>query len=1236
MRRASVKSSASGFVRVPRSRKDFRVSLILPKDTGQPGAPCVKEEGKNRVVLDDGAGASGSLCHYIFDGVHEWSGQPQVLHDSCSRSVVSAVNRGYNGCIIVCDQNAEQNTSALIEGGSAMEPGVYGLCVSQMLSHVEKTNASARADSEDELRQPGSKAQLAICVVAVSADAVVDLNTSSSTSAIEIRVDSDGHANFEGAQLKLASNVQEAQKVVQQAATRRSRKFADVADVQTLICLEMIHVSKRRRSSSVADSGGPGAQLTVGDAGITPITGRLTLSLLSPLTEEDCQENSAMFTLQGQRDRARSIESIDPADFDNDGGNDDGDLVPPIAGFMQVVQALSDTATGEPAKYRSTYLTQALRNALGGNCRTNVIVHVAQPAAGSDHTQHVLDFVTAARSIVNSASVSRKFQAQNSLMTAYTKQMNVDVDSDGSSEYDSEGMGDEAGADGYSANNNLPARRRSSVRRKVLMPGVAQRTLLPTVEEPGSPAQPRSRDIFARGPANAVFFPEEDSWKAPAIGAADILARGNSHGQHKVVAPPMLASTSAPPPPPRDIFAVAHRPGALPSQPQLPSLGKGKDRDPFTRKRGSTSSLDQQKRKGGQTRQDGDRRRSLEEGRRASQQSVVMDQSPGGKKNKGAKPVPDRLASPSKKRPSEDAAERATFLKLKGEYEKNLEDLSSKYKGLLGDYQSQNEELEKAKASAAAANVRAIGGGDAGGDANDAAAAAAEESTDVSNEAEVGRTPGLSETETLWDNLIAHMTSDPGFGEGSGPEASFTLDGCVVWLMENMEGISTRDAALELAQSLMEIGAIQRTDGSSEFEDDGGVHFKFHWKQHQKEMREAPGMAAGDTGTITSMSGFMYDEGELNTAERPEYFDDYDGEGVNPDDHLLMAIAADDDIINVKAAAQQFGVDTTDKLGRTAVAYSVIIGNKKVTTYLASIGGDVNAADVHGHTPLLWAVYRGRADIVAVLLKYGAMVEVPDSLGRTPVHWATRLSSLDCLKVLLKSLKNNKNVKEEIDYKAFVINVCDRSEQLSALHWAVAADNAGATKMLLRAGADPGIMDVQGRTPLAYATHYGSTPCLNELVTVRPDCLGHRDSKGRTALHLVAGADGRAKDAQLVLRSAQINVNACDLQLRTPLHWAATFNQVSVIKLLLKRGARLDAHDVWGAIPIELAVARGNVEAAKVLGASAEALAAAGENRTKHDEGDQATLPADPTPKDVPKIQLTQVESTKSQACTIL
>ena len=535
-------------------------------------------------------------------------------------------------------------------------------------------------------------------------------------------------------------------------------------------------------------------------------------------------------------------------------------------------------------------------------------------ADNTKHTELLLDFVSDARDIVNLATVSQKSQAQRALMKAYTKELSVDHDSSGSSDYD------EAAEDGQAAGfqahrGNIANRRHSSIRRKVLMPGVSQGTHLGRLSEAKINPNAPSRDIFARGPG-AVFFPEEDSWKAPTIGSGDILAR-NTGAPHPSAPDPLAAPRMSAP----DLFA--QRGGALPPGPAMPAgilalqmEGSANDGVQFpAKKRGSTASLGEKRPlAAGSQRKGSHGSLANPNPRRGSQNSLQGDQrrgSEGGKQSFSRNKVApaegvegaNAQATQGVRRPSKEEVDaNAALVKMKKEYEAKMKELSGRYTGLLKDYKTQNNEMEELKQRSSVTS-----------------SASHNDEEDDAFDTNGLQKAGFTESESLWDNLISNMSNDESFGwvQGAEGDAAFTSSSIVQWLMDNVPDVTSREAALELAQGLMAIGAICRQDGGTDFVDDGTTPFRFHWQEQQEEFQaqtsEGSTMAAGDVDTLSQMnevSGFMYDEGELNTADRPDLLDDYAGQGVSSDDKLLVAIGHDEDINQVKAAVMECGIES--------------------------------------------------------------------------------------------------------------------------------------------------------------------------------------------------------------------------------------------------------------------------------------------------------------------------------------
>ena len=136
---------------------------------------------------------------------------------------------------------------------------------------------------------------------------------------------------------------------------------------------------------------------------------------------------------------------------------------------------------------------------------------------------------------------------------------------------------------------------------------------------------------------------------------------------------------------------------------------------------------------------------------------------------------------------------------------------------------------------------------------------------------------------------------------------------------------------------------------------------------------------------------------------------------------------------------------------------------------------------------------------------------------------------------------------------------------MTALHWAVQANQEDAVALLLKSGADANAANRYGITPLWLAATNGSAPAVRMLLKAGArvaDALPH----GETAL-MAAARTGDPETVRLLL-AAGANPNGSESsQGETALMWAAAENQGDVIALLVKGGADPDRH----AKPLNLA-----------------------------------------------------------------
>ena len=161
---------------------------------------------------------------------------------------------------------------------------------------------------------------------------------------------------------------------------------------------------------------------------------------------------------------------------------------------------------------------------------------------------------------------------------------------------------------------------------------------------------------------------------------------------------------------------------------------------------------------------------------------------------------------------------------------------------------------------------------------------------------------------------------------------------------------------------------------------------------------------------------------------------------------------------------------------------------------------------------------------------------------------------------------------------------------------AVNIDNADAVARMLAAGVDPNLLDPRGQPALMVALQGESLKVAKVLWDAKGIQVDIRNHAGETPLMMAAlKAETDAANA-LIAHGAAVQKDGW-----SPLHYAATGGSAAIIKLLLAKGATLEARSPNGSTPLMMAARYGNEEAV-------DALLAAGADRTaKNDLGMDAS-----------------------------
>lgn len=152
------------------------------------------------------------------------------------------------------------------------------------------------------------------------------------------------------------------------------------------------------------------------------------------------------------------------------------------------------------------------------------------------------------------------------------------------------------------------------------------------------------------------------------------------------------------------------------------------------------------------------------------------------------------------------------------------------------------------------------------------------------------------------------------------------------------------------------------------------------------------------------------------------------------------------------------------------------------------------------------------------------------------------------------------------------VNALSGDQRAPALHWATCKGHVQVCALLLEAGADWLIPDVQGYNALHVAAQNGQDMVMRLLLAHSPNVdINSRDASGRTPLLWAAYRGNVEVVGMLLEHKNEINLDAVDGDGRGPLHWAVIKGHSVVAARLLKAGASLDLVDKEGKKPADWA-----------------------------------------------------------------
>uniref|UniRef100_A0AAQ4Q9F5 Ankyrin 1, erythrocytic b n=1 Tax=Gasterosteus aculeatus aculeatus TaxID=481459 RepID=A0AAQ4Q9F5_GASAC len=259
-------------------------------------------------------------------------------------------------------------------------------------------------------------------------------------------------------------------------------------------------------------------------------------------------------------------------------------------------------------------------------------------------------------------------------------------------------------------------------------------------------------------------------------------------------------------------------------------------------------------------------------------------------------------------------------------------------------------------------------------------------------------------------------------------------------------------------------------------------------------------------------------------------------------------------------------------------------GHVKMVLELLHSGIELEATTKKGNTALHIAALAGQEKVVAELVNYGANVNAQSHKGFSPLYMAAQENHLEVVKFLLENGANQSLPTEDgftplavalqqghENVVALLINYGTKGKvRLPALHIAARNDDTRTAAVLLQN--DPNADVLNWFTPLHIAAHYENMSVAQLLLNRGSQCK----------LHPQASRRGNVMMVRLLLdRGAQIDAVTKDEL--TPLHCAARNGHARIIEILLEHGAPIQAKTKNGLSPIHMSAQGDHMDCVRQL-----------------------------------------------------
>ncbi|KAK6494709.1 ankyrin repeat domain-containing protein 55 [Huso huso] len=303
-------------------------------------------------------------------------------------------------------------------------------------------------------------------------------------------------------------------------------------------------------------------------------------------------------------------------------------------------------------------------------------------------------------------------------------------------------------------------------------------------------------------------------------------------------------------------------------------------------------------------------------------------------------------------------------------------------------------------------------------------------------------------------------------------------------------------------------------------------------------------------------------------------FDQHKGDSAEDIDlNVVYQAAANGDVNTLTAIIREDPsiLECCDSEGSTPLMHAVSGRQVDTVKLLLKMGASINTQDACGRTSLSLATYLGWLEGCVCLLRNGAKQNIPDKNGRLPLHAATAEPDVRLMAVLLQQ-----STLCEINYQD--------NEGMTPIHWAAFHNRPQHVQALLQKGADPTLVDKDFKTTLHWAVQSGNRLMCSLILAhhLGSSVINYDDENGKTCMHIAAAA-GYSDIIYELARIPETNLQALDIDDRTPLHWAAAAGKADCVQALIQLGVEQSPRDINENTPLTYAMYCGHTACIKVL-----------------------------------------------------